>query len=347
MKNNPINVGIIGLGRAGWGMHCSELDNFKNKFKIVAGCDIVDEFRKRFVEKYGCKVYKKVEELINDPDVELVDVASRSNDHVKHAIMALKANKYVFLEKPIATSYREALKIDRLPASKKKKLFVRHNRRFDPAFQHIKEIIDSGILGEVFEIKLHRNNYNRRNDWQTLKKYGGGLLLNWGPHVVDHALCFLQSPVKEMWSDLKRIAAAGDAEDHIHIILKGKNQRVVDLEISGGAAISEPEYLVLGTKGALECSGSEIKLRYLDPQVRLPELKANPGTPGMGFGSAEKLVWVEKTMKVNPRLKVEMHLIWDYLYESIRNNKPFPITWKHALEVMRIISEAKKNTKFR
>jgi predicted dehydrogenase len=153
--------------------------------------------------------------------------------------------------------------------------------------------------------------------------------------------------VKEMWSDLKRIAAAGDAEDHIHIILKGKNQRVVDLEISGGAAISEPEYLVLGTKGALECSGSEIKLRYLDPRVPLPKLKANPGTPGMGFGSSEKLVWIEKTMKVNPHLKVEMHLIWDYLYESIKNNKPFPVTWKQVLEVMRIISEAKKNTKFR
>ncbi|HOJ30640.1 MAG TPA: Gfo/Idh/MocA family oxidoreductase [bacterium] len=346
MKNHPVKIGIIGLGRAGWGMHCCELDNFKDKFQIVAGCDIVQDFRKRFVEKYGCKAYKRVEDLINDPDVELVDIASRSKDHVEHAIMALKANKYVFLEKPLATSYSEALKIDRLPASQKKKLFIRHNRRFDPAFQHIREIIASGILGQVFEIKLRRNNYQRRNDWQTLKKYGGGLLLNWGPHIVDHALRFLDSPVKEMWSDLKKIAAAGDAEDHIHIILKGKNQMVVDLEISGGAAISESEYLVLGSKGALECTGNEIKLRYLDPSVPLRELKANPGTPGVGFISPEKLVWIEKTIPVNPELKVEMHFIWDYLYEAIRNKKPFPVKWKQALEVMRIISAAKKGTKF-
>jgi len=346
MADNLIKIGIIGLGRAGWGMHGPELDNFKDKFKIVAGCDIEEEFRKRFADKYACKVYEKVEELVNDPDVELVDVASRSTDHVKHALMGLKAGKYVFLEKPIAVSYNEALKLDKLPAKQKKKLFIRHNRRFEPAFQHIREIIASGILGDVFEIKLRRNGYSRRDDWQTLKKCGGGQLLNWGPHIVDHALCFLESPVKEIWSDLKRIAAVGDAEDHVHIILKGRNGKVVDLEISGGAAISEPEYLVLGTKGALECRGNEIKLRYLDPSVVLSERKASPATPKAGFGSPDKLTWIEKTINVDPQLKVNMNSIWEYLYESIRNGKPFPITWKQSLEVMRVVSESKRGTGF-
>jgi len=346
MADKLIKVGIIGLGRAGWGMHSPELDNFKDKFKIVAGCDVDEEYRKRFSDKYGCKVYDKVEALVDDPDVELVDVASRSTDHVKHAILGLKAGKYVFLEKPIAISYKEALKLDSLPLKQKKKLFVRHNRRFEPAFQHIREIIASGILGDVYEIKLRRNGYSRRDDWQTLKSCGGGQLLNWGPHIIDHALNFLESPVKDMWSDLKRIAAVGDAEDHVHIILRGKNGRVVDLEISGGAAISEPEYIVLGSKGALECSGNQIKLRYLDPAVALPERKANPGTPKAGFGSPDKLVWVEKTIQADPQLKVNMNSIWEFLYDSIINGKTFPITWEQSLMVMKIISAAKKGTKF-
>jgi len=342
----PIGVGIVGLGRAGWGMHGPELEGFKDRFRIVAACDIDADYRKRFGEKYGCRVYSKIQELIADSAVELVDVASRSTDHVRHAVMGLKAGKDVFLEKPIAVSHVEAMKLKPAAARSKGTLYIRHNRRFEPGFQHIREIMASGILGDVFEIKLHRNGYSRRDDWQTIKKCGGGQLLNWGPHIIDHALRFLESPVVSMWSDLKRVAAVGDAEDHVHIVLKGRNGRIVDLEISGGAALTEPEYLVLGSKGALESSGNEIKLRYLDPDNKLVPRRASPATPKVGFGSPDNLKWIEKTIPVGPALPVNMNSIWGYLYGAIREKKPFPITMKESLEVMKIASLAKKGTCF-
>lgn len=342
----PIGIGIVGLGRAGWGMHGPELQGKEAQFRIVAGCDLDADHRRRFAGKYRCTVYRDIKDLICDPNVELVDVASRSTDHVAHALQALRAGKDVFLEKPISVSHAEGLKLKQAQSRSKATLYIRHNRRFEPGFQHIHEIMRSGILGWVYEIKLRRNGYDRRDDWQTLIRCGGGQLLNWGPHIIDHALRFLESPVAEQWSDLKRIAAVGNAEDHVHIILKGQNRRVVDLEISGGAALREPEYLVLGTKGALQSSGEEIRLRYLDPTRKLAPRHAKARTPKEGFGSPDHLPWIEQTIKVAPKSGATMTTIWDCLHASIRQGKRFPISLEQSLEVMRIVSAAKRGTPF-
>ncbi len=342
MKSDPIRLGLVGLGRAGWSMHCQELKGKEARFAIVAACDLIAERRQRMVEQYGCREYARIEDLIADPRVELVDIATRSCDHYKHAKMALEAGKKVFLEKPMCHTYAQALQLQKLARIHKNCLYIRHNRRFEPPFQHIREIIASGLLGQVHEIKLRRVSYQRRDDWQALKRFGGGQLLNWGPHLIDHGLRFLDSPLKKVWSDLKLVAAAGDAEDHIKIILTGANGRIVDIEISGGAAIGEPEWLVWGTRGALSCTGATLKLKYLDPRQRLQPRKADPGTPGTTFGRPEVLRWIEKTMEANPRHKVDMTTIWDELYRAIRQGGRFPIALDEAVKVMEVIDLARK-----
>lgn len=346
--NKPINMGVAGCGRAGWGMHKEELKAHGKKFKVVAACDTAPARRDMMADKYGCATYSRIEDLIADPAVELVDIATRSPDHAAHAIMALKAGKKVFLEKPIALSLAEAKKLAKVAAKYPDALFIRHNRRFEPGFQHIREIIDSGLLGEVYEIKLRRQGFGRRDDWQTILKCGGGQLLNWGPHLVDHALQFLGGKVDSIWSDLRRIAAAGDAEDHVHIILKGgQNSLVVDLEISGGVALSEPVYTVFGSKGALSSNEKTIKLRHLKPGATLSKRKSREGTPELGtFGSPDKLSWVEKEIPVKPKARCNCGDIWAHLHAAIRQGKPFPIKLSEAMQVMEVISQARRGTPY-
>ena len=344
----PIKMGIAGCGRAGWGMHRPELKAHGRKFQVVAACDLDSSRRELMAAEYGCATYSKMEDLIADPSVELVSIATRSPEHTAHAIMALKAGKKVFLEKPIALSLSEAKKLAKVAAQYPGSLFIRHNRRFEPTFQHVREIIASGLLGEVYEIKLRRQGFGRRDDWQTILKCGGGQLLNWGPHLVDHALRFLGGKVDSIWSDLRCIAAAGDAEDHVHIILKGgTNSCVVDLEISGGAALSEPVYTVFGSKGALRSDEKTINLRYLKPGVALSRRKSSSGTPDLGtFGSPDKLTWVEKEIPVKPKVRCNCGDIWAHLYAAIRDGKPFPIEISEAMQVMDVISQARKGTPF-
>jgi predicted dehydrogenase len=344
----PIRLGLVGIGRAA-SMHMGELSAKGDKFQYVACCDLLPDRVAETCAKYpGSKGYDTIEELLADDNVEVVDIATRSCDHFAHAKLALEAGKTVFLEKPITSTVEEAKALVAIAEKASGKLYIRHNRRFESAFQHIREIIASGILGDVFEIQLRRYGYGRRDDWQTILEFAGGQLLNWGPHVVDHALRLLDSPVASLWSNLRRIAAVGDAEDHVRFILTGENGRIVDAGISGGAAIGEPEYLVWGTRGALTCTGDKIVMRYIDPNVPMPPRKAHPGTPSLGgFGAPDKLAWVDASITASPQTGCNVETtIWDELYEAIRHGKPFPITLAEAVGVMEVISAIKRDTVF-
>ncbi|MBO5649236.1 MAG: Gfo/Idh/MocA family oxidoreductase [Clostridia bacterium] len=345
--SNPIRVGLVGLGRAGVYMHLTELQGREDKFKIVAVCDEIESRAVEYGEKLGAKAYTRIEDLVADPDVELVDIATRSIDHYAHTKLALLAGKDVQLEKPFCTHAWEAEELIALgsqPAGPH--LYIRHNRRFEDHYEQANKIIDSGILGEVYEIKLARNNYDRRRDWQTLSEFGGGQLLNWGPHIVDHSLRFCGDCYEVLYSNLKHIAAGGDCEDHIKIVFTGVNGRIVDMEISGGCATPVPEYTMYGSKGALYSAEDGFHVRYLNPEKILAPVVSDPATPGssQSFGSGETLDWIERVIPYEeygdcPR-------IWDALYSAIRENIPHPVKLHEALDVIRVIEEVKEGTIF-
>ncbi|NQU42515.1 Gfo/Idh/MocA family oxidoreductase [bacterium] len=364
-KATPIRVGIAGVGRAGHGMHLREIraEEYMGKsmsapskerqkhpekfFELVAFCDPYEPWRKRIQETVpDIRAFETLDEMLADKDVELVVIATRSCDHYSHALAALRAGKHVLLEKPMCATYAEAKRLIKAAEKAQGRLFVRQNRRGEAAFLHTLEIIDSGILGKVHEVRLQRLGYQRRDDWQTIMKYGGGQLLNWGPHLIDQALQFLGAPEKPLqgiWSYLEQIAAAGDAEDHVKVCLQGASGAIVDIEISGGSAIQQPEIMVWGDKGALTITGNDIHLRYLNPKQKLKPQPANEGVPGAGFGSAETLKWIEKDIPVKSKKNFDMY---DELFRCIRFRKNYEITLAQALEVMRVIDQTKKGTRF-
>jgi predicted dehydrogenase len=346
-EDAPIRIGILGIGRAGFGMHRKELVERTDLFTIAAACDEYEPWRERMTEELPeCVVYSEMGELLGDESIELVSIATRSCDHFKHAMAALDAGKHVLLEKPACATYEEARRLFDHAEQTQANLWVRQNRRFDPDFLHVREIIESGLLGEIQEIKLSRTSFSRRDDWQTIIEYGGGQLLNWGPHVIDHGLQLLgapQQPLKDLWTDLRLVAAVGDAEDHLKIVMKGASSCLVDLEISGGAAIGMPPYLVWGTRGALKCDGKRITLRYLDPEKPLERRTADEGVPGAGFGRAEELPWVEEEMDVAPANPIDF---WTQVYKAVRGVEPFPVKNEEVLETMRVISQAKEGTPY-
>ena len=345
MKKNKkrIKVGIWGLGRAGNNMHTYDISRFPDEFEIVAGCDLVKERVEVLQSKFPkAKGYTDGKRFLADPNVEMVSIAVRSAQHVDYCLRALKAGKIVFLEKPIAISMKGLKKLQDAVKKYPGKLYFRHNRRFEPCFNHVREIIRSGILGEVYEIKLRRHGYEFRADWQTLQKCGGGQLNNWGPHIIDHALRLLDSPVESIWSDLKKVAALGDAEDHLKVIFRGKNGRIIDLEISGGVAINSPIYSVYGTRGTLVSQdGNDIQLKYLRPKMKMPNTPAHEENPPLsgGFGGTIQPQWIRETIMADPdpasEHGLENHDIYHYLYQSIREGKPYPIKPEEAFEVVK------------
>ena len=352
----PIKLGMVGLGRAGNGMHLPELEGKDEMFQIYAVCDLIEERRNSVAEKYGAKAYATIEELLADPEVEIVDIATRSCDHYKHACMALKAGKSVFLEKPICTNYEDAKALIELADSLKDKvtLYIRHNRRWEAKFEKAMEICNSGIIGNVYEVKLTRNGFTTRNDWQTIDTYGGGQLLNWGPHIIDHALNFTGGDYTDIYAETRQILASGNCEDHIKLLMTGVNGRIVDMEISSGCATRTHEIMAYGDRGILYDTGvenSQLEWRYVKPGQEIPRLPASDLTPGTdpNFKKAPAIEWRYGGAFVDV-LGERLDETWINMYENYRLGKPYRIKHSEALKVVEVISKikeivAKKNAK--
>ncbi len=117
---DPIRIGLVGIGRAGWGMHAPEIEKNIDKATFVAACDIIPERAEAMQKRFpGCKAYTDIDALIADPNVELVSIATRSCDHFAHAKRALLAGKDVLIEKPMSICYAQALELKSISDSGK------------------------------------------------------------------------------------------------------------------------------------------------------------------------------------------------------------------------------------
>jgi predicted dehydrogenase len=138
---------------------------------------------------------------------------------------------------------------------------------------------------------------------------------------------------------MRKIAASGDAEDHVKAIIRGENNVTVDIEISAGAALPGQVYAVYGTKGALTAMDEKtLKLRYLDLEKTLPPQEASRETPALdaGFSNSKNLVWIEKEIPVAPASGATLKDIYKHIYLAIREGVPFPVKNAEAFEVARV-----------
>ena len=112
--NEPIRVGIAGLGRSGWNIHAHLLEPLAEKFQVAAVVDADEDRRNEAIDRFDCMAYTSYDELLADNGVELIVVALPSHLHADMAIAALEAGKHVVCEKPMATSLSDA---DRMVAA--------------------------------------------------------------------------------------------------------------------------------------------------------------------------------------------------------------------------------------
>ncbi|MDF9832185.1 scyllo-inositol 2-dehydrogenase (NADP+) [Ereboglobus sp. PH5-5] len=347
----PIKFGVCGLGRIG-AQHCRFFSDNRERYQPVAFCDIDENRARETAAKYHGKPYTDFTDFIADPDMELAIIATLSLDHARHAEQALAAGKMVLLEKPIGVTARDYAILQRLVREYPGKLYCGHNHRFEPAFQNALEIVRDGILGNVYAVKLAKHHtFMRRTDWQMRLDCGGGQLSVWGPHLLDHALQFLAgSPVRNVWSYLRRVLTPGDADDHARIMLESENGVVVEIEISNSVALPAPCCAIYGDRGTLVCGQEqkEIRLRYLAPDFRWDDATASTGNLPVDapwHAGAEKLPWIEETRAVTPDVNMWDHVeieLARHLHAAIRDGVPFPIKNSDALEVARLAEVIKK-----
>ena len=264
MKRSPVRVGIAGLGRSGWTIHALSLEKLTKLFKIAA---VFDQDRSRLAEahaRFGCAAYEAFDGLVGSPEVDLVVVAMPNRMHAEYSIKALKAGKNVLCEKPMATTLRDADRMVRTAKRTGKLLTVFQNRRYAPDYLKVREVMASGRLGRITHVRLCTHAFERRWDWQTLRKCGGGSLNNMGSHYLDVALQILgDREPDEIFCHLDRTTTLGDADDHVKVVMKAKGAPVVEVELFSDAAYAQPHWFITATRGGLMGTASELRWKWI------------------------------------------------------------------------------------
>lgn len=184
-----LKMGVIGVGGRGSLARCAHLPD--EGIRLVAGADVNPKSLQAFKEFAGQDVllsddYRQVLAL---KEIDAVFVTSPDFLHEEHAAAALKAGKAVYLEKPMAITVAGCDRLLRLACETGSKLYLGHNMRYFPVILKMKEIIDSGLIGEIQAgwcrhfISYGGDAYFR--DWHSEQKNTTGLLLQKGAHDID------------------------------------------------------------------------------------------------------------------------------------------------------------------
>ncbi len=336
MSTSPVTVGIVGLGRSGWDIHAAALQRIPERYRVVAVTDLIEARRQQATEVLSCRAYSNPADLFADPEVELVIVASPNYLHPVHTIAALQAGKAVVCEKPVAP---RLVDLDSMIAAAERtgNLFtVFQNRRYDPGFRKIKEVIASGKLGRIVEIKISAHSFGRRWDWQTLRGYAAGQLRNNGVHFLDHAVELMGFAEPEVFSHLERTLALGDAEDYVKVILRAPGAPLVDLEMSPVCAYPQDLWLILGTRGTLAGVDGKLRWKYCLPDEMPPRTLRTEPTPDRSY-NADRLTLHEETWAMSESDTPANVAYYLDLYHTLREGAPLPVTPASARRVMSII----------
>ena len=186
---SKVKVAVIGCGTIANSAHIPSYTNNPDA-EIKYFCDIIPERAQAAAEKYGSGiVIEDYHVALNDPEVEAVSVCTPNRMHSVIAIDALRAGKNVLCEKPAARTYAEALEMQKVQHETGKVLNIGVVNRFNDGVNVIKNIIDSGELGEVFHVyasfRAYRSIPGLGGDFTTKAVAGGGALIDWGVHYLD------------------------------------------------------------------------------------------------------------------------------------------------------------------
>lgn len=325
-EHDPIRVGIAGLGRSGWDIHARLLAPLSEQYQVVAVLDADEKRRQEAIDRFDCQAYTEYDALLADPAVELVVVALPSFLHADGSIAALAAGKHVVCEKPMATALADA---DRMVAAATQSagvLSIFQQRRYNPDFVKVREVIQSGVLGRIVQIRLTESRFTRRWDWQTLQKFGGGSLNNTGPHFLDMGLqLFGDAYPDEVFCHLDRTLTLGDADDHVKVVIRAKDAPTVDIELSSCCAYPPETWNVIGTQGGLGGSTKQLRWKWVDWLAQAPRTLDLAPTPDRSY-NRDDLTWQEASWDIADDTSPGYPAFYHELYQTIRHGAPLSIT---------------------
>ncbi len=241
-------LGFIGYGgMAGW--HHKNLDRAPKV--IPYGVYDINPQRIKAGEEKGLKGYESAQALLADPMIDIVLVATPNNFHAPYAIAAMRAGKHVISEKPVTMDSSELKAVMAVSRETGRQFSVHQNRRWDKDYLTARKAIEEGMIGEPYLIKSWvLGSRGIPEGWRCHKVAGGGMLLDWGVHLIDQMLQMVQKPVIQVFARMQHVNFQ-EVDDGFTLTIQFENGPVAMVEVDTACFVSQGRWHARGTEGTL------------------------------------------------------------------------------------------------
>jgi scyllo-inositol 2-dehydrogenase (NADP+) len=243
-----IDVGLIGFGLAGRSFHAPVI-------RAVAGlrlATILERSGNAAAAEYPeARIVRTLDELLANPEIRLVVIATPNDSHYPLARECLAAGRDVLVDKPFATTLEEAISLVEFAKKQGRLLTVYQNRRYDGDFQAILELVASGALGRIVRFESNYDRFRpqlRPGAWRERTGPGSGIFFDLAPHLIDHALLLFGLP-EALTADIRIEREGAVADDAFDLAFHYPRGLRADLRSSILAVTNRPRFLLHGTQG--------------------------------------------------------------------------------------------------
>ena len=359
LSNKILRLGIIGCGGIANGKHMPA-EKRNPRAEMVAFCDIIPERAQKAKEEYGTEdsaVYTDYKELLKDETIDAVLVLTHNKEHCRITVDALNAGKHVLCEKPMATTYEEAVKMIEAAKKNNKVLTIGYQNRWRPDSMYMKQMAKDGEFGEVYyaeAIAIRRRAVPTWGVFIDEEKQGGGPLIDIGTHALDLTLHMMDNYepaycVGKTFHKLNKNTETGNAwgdwdvdrftaEDSAFGFIVMKNGAVIYLKSSWALNMADPKEAITTICGdkagadmldGLRINGVKNGRQYI--------MKPNFSTGGVAFfdGAGGKepadyeaanfsaAILDGQELNVKPEQAAVVTRILEGIYKSQQTGKPY------------------------
>ncbi|MGI5852428.1 MAG: Gfo/Idh/MocA family protein [Caldicoprobacterales bacterium] len=362
MIDNKYAVGIVGCGGMGgghaiaiasgtgnavWNDDSNEGTPWEGNMNsdisqklTLAGVYDIDPARQKWAADRGFRNYDSYEDMLADENVDIILIATPNDLHCEQAIAAMRAGKHVLCEKPVTPTSAELEEILAVSKETGMVFYPRQNRRWDKDFRIIKKIYDEKLLGETFNIECRvQGSRGIPGDWRGMKKHGGGMMLDWGVHLLDRLLIMVPEKVKKVFCKLTNITN-DEVDDGFKMHITFESGLTSVIEVGTCHFLSLPLWYLNGTDGTAQIDNWNCEGKM----ARSTSWEDKDATPILAGAGLTKTMAPRKGNSVEflplPEVDFDNNELYSNLVGTINGTEEQIVTGEQALRVLKLMEAA-------
>jgi scyllo-inositol 2-dehydrogenase (NADP+) len=330
-------IAIVGFG--GMGSQHGKILSGIERVEIAGIYDVLED-RQQYAVENNFRVYASFEEILKDSKVDTVLIATPNDSHKEIAIAALEAGKHVICEKPVTLNSKELEEILKVAEACNKVFVVHQNRRWDEDYLVMKQLYDEGVLGDVFHLETRvQGSRGIPGDWRHQKEFGGGMMLDWGVHLIDRLLVMIKEKITSLHCKMSYVLG-NDVDDGFRLTVNFESGKTAVVEVGTCNYITLPKWYMCGTTGTAiiedwEMNGQVMTLKKINDKDATP-IEAGAGlTKTMAPRDLDTV-----TSTPIPRVSADVREFYHNFIDVTEGREEILVKNEEVLRVMKVIEAA-------